>query len=82
MLCLCWPLICSSHTFPSEGSPNHQASSKDDSKPSLGREVKTVRISPDPPQGCGTSNKCGADDRSSNGSGLKDRAGCRYSKVK
>ena len=43
--------------------------------------MKAVRISPDPPQTCGTSNKCGADDRSSNGSGLKDRAGCRYSSV-
>jgi hypothetical protein len=43
--------------------------------------VKSVRISPDPPQTCGTSNKCGAEDRSSNGCGPKDRAGCRYSSV-
>lgn len=66
----------SSHTFPSEGSPNHQPSSKDDSRVSSAGEVKAVRILPDLPQACGTSNKCGADDRSSNGSGLKDRAGC------
>jgi hypothetical protein len=80
VLCSYWPaVICSSHTFPSEGSPNHQPSSKDDSRVGLGAEVKAVRILPDLPQACGTSNKCGADDRSSNGSGLKDRAGCRYS---
>ena len=41
-----------------------------------------MRISPDPPQACGTSNRCSADDGASgNGSGLKDRAGCRYSHI-
>ncbi|PSN31727.1 hypothetical protein C0J52_19831 [Blattella germanica] len=70
----------SSHTFPSEGSPNHQPSNKDDWKSNSGGETKTVRIAPDPPQTCGSSNKCGADDdRSSNGNGLKDKAGRRSS---
>ncbi|XP_069691795.1 F-actin-uncapping protein LRRC16A isoform X3 [Periplaneta americana] len=70
----------SSHTFPSEGSPNHQPSSKDDWKTadskSTSGEIKTVRIAPDISQNCSTSNKCGADEeRSTNGHGLKDRAG-------
>jgi hypothetical protein len=78
--------FCSSHTFPSEGSPNHQPGSKDDcknvdSKPSSGGDGKTVRIAPEPPQTCGMSNKCADEDRSSSDSGLKDGAGCRYSHI-
>jgi hypothetical protein len=79
--------VCSSHTFPSEDSPNHQSSSKDDwknadPKSSSGGEGKTVRISPDPPQTCGASNKCGADeDKCNNGNSLKERAGHRCSYV-
>ncbi|KDR15295.1 F-actin-uncapping protein LRRC16A isoform X2 [Zootermopsis nevadensis] len=71
----------SSHTFPSEGSPNHQSGSKDDwknadSKSSLGGEGKTVRISPDPPQTCGASNKCGTDeDKCNSGNNLKEKTG-------
>ncbi|XP_023724032.1 F-actin-uncapping protein LRRC16A isoform X2 [Cryptotermes secundus] len=71
----------SSHTFPSEDSPNHQPGSKDegktvDCKYNSGGEGKIVRIAPDPPQTCDTPNKCYADeDRCSNGSGLKDRPG-------
>jgi hypothetical protein len=57
----------SSHTFPSEGSPNHQPSSKDDGKngdckSNLSRGLKAMRIAPDPPQTCGTPNKCCADE--------------------
>jgi hypothetical protein len=84
---LSWTLVGSSHTFPSEDSPNHQSSSKDDGKtvdckPNLGGEGKTVRIAPDPPQTCGTPNKSYTDeDRCSNSGGLKDRADRRYSLI-
>jgi hypothetical protein len=82
-----WTLVASSHTFPSEDSPNHQPSSKDDGKTvdcksNLGGEGKIVRIAPDPPQTYGALNKCCTDeDRCSNSGGLKDRAGRRYSLI-
>jgi hypothetical protein len=83
---LSWTLVGSSHTFPSEDSPNHQPSSKDDEKTvdcksNSGGEGKIVRIAPDPPQTCGTPNKCTDEDRCSNSSGLKDRPVHRYSLI-
>jgi hypothetical protein len=78
--------VCSSHTFPSEGSPNHQSSSRDDwkiadAKSSSGGEGKTVRISPDPPQTCGVSNKCADEDKCNSGNNLKEKTGRRCSYV-
>lgn len=84
---LSWTPVGSSHTFPSEDSPNHQPSSKDDGKTvdcksNSGGEGKILRIAPDPPQTCGTPNKCNTDeDRCSNSGGLKDRAGHRCSLI-
>ena len=66
----------SSHTFPSEGSPNHQPTNKEETKSG---ETKTVRIAPDPVQNCGSSNKCSVDEEKSGcGDGLKEKAGCKY----
>jgi hypothetical protein len=84
---LSWTVVGSSHTFPSEGSPNHQPSNKDDwknadCKSNSGGEGRIMRIAPDPPQVCGTPNRCCADEeRSSNSGGLKDGVGRRYSLV-